>query len=450
MPTSINILWQLLALLLILTLAGCATSSHITNTPITEVKPVDFTQLPAGRKAQRSSEIGLAVAFSGGGTRAAAFSYGVLEKLRDTHHMESGEEKRLLDEIDFISSVSGGSFTAAYYGLYGDRIFEDYEEVFLRRNVQKALIGSLFNPLNWFRGRNRNELAIEYYDREIFRGGTFADIHASDGPLIEINATDLGNAERFVFSQEQFNMLCSDLDSFEVARAVAASSAVPVAFVPILLENYSGCNYTDPPHIATTRRNAADDTRVAALIESYDSYKDKEGRRYIHLVDGGITDNLVIRNLHNFMEIHGGALAASRDLGNKPRYIIAIVVNAETSGEDPLGRSTEPPSTGEVVSAVTSTQLSRYNLETLALLEDSMQKWAAELSTPERPVKAFLISLDFDNIVNVEVRRIFNNMATSFSLPDDEVDKLIEAGHRLLETSQEFQELVATMRQELP
>ena len=449
MPTSINILWQLLALLLILTLAGCATSSHITNTQITEVKSVDSTWFSTDRKGQRSGDVGMVVAFSGGGTRAAAFSYGVLEKLRDTRYIRDGEERRLLDDIDLISSVSGGSFTAAYYGLYGDRIFEDYEEVFLRRNVQKTLIGSFLNPLNWFRGKNRTEMAIDYYDRNIFKGSTFADIHASDGPRIEINATDLGNGGRFVFSQEQFDMLCSDLDSFEVARAVAASSAVPVVFVPVMLENYSGCNYSDPPDIATARRYAADHPRVDFLVKNFDSYRDKEDRRYIHLVDGGITDNLGIRTLTNHMEALGGALSASRVLGNKPRYIIAIVVNAETSSASSIDRSTEPPSTSQVVSAVTNAQLSRYTHESLALLKTGMQEWAAELSTPERPVKAFLISLDFDNIVNEEVRRLFNNMATSFSLPDDEVDKLIEAGHRLLEASPEFQELVATMRQEL-
>jgi len=449
MPLSINIPRQLPALFLILALAGCATSSHITNTSITEVTPADLTQIASGRTGQRSREIGLAVAFSGGGTRAAAFSYGVLEKLRDTRFMKNGAEKRLLDEIDMISSVSGGSFTAAYYGLYGDRIFEDYEQVFLRRNVQNALIRSLFNPLNWLRGRNRTELAIEYYDRNIFRGSTFADLHANDGPRIEINATDLGNGERFVFIQEQFDVLCSDLDSFEVARAVAASSAVPVAFVPILLENYSGCHYADSPRIVTARHVAADNLRVAALIENLDSYQDKEDRRYIHLVDGGITDNLGIRNLSTFIETLGGATDAARALGNTPRYLIAIVVNAETKSEDPLGRSTEPPSTTEVVSAVTNAQLGRYNLETMALLKESMQKWAAELSTPERPVKAFLINLDFDSIVDEDVRRLFNNMATSFSLPDDEVDKLIEAGHTLLEASPEFQELVATIRTEL-
>jgi NTE family protein len=80
----------------------------------------------------------LLVSFSGGGTRASALAYGVLQELRDTQVGVGGERERLLDEIDVISSVSGGSFTSAYYGLYGDRIFEDFEERFLRRNVQSA------------------------------------------------------------------------------------------------------------------------------------------------------------------------------------------------------------------------------------------------------------------------------------------------------------------------
>ncbi len=39
----------------------------------------------------------------------------------------------MLDAIAAISSVSGGSFTSACFGLYGDRIFIDFEERFLRR-----------------------------------------------------------------------------------------------------------------------------------------------------------------------------------------------------------------------------------------------------------------------------------------------------------------------------
>ena len=55
-----------------------------------------------------------------------------------------GKKRRLLDEIDGISSVSGGSFTAGYYGLFGDRIFEDFESKFLKKNIQGALAVRIF------------------------------------------------------------------------------------------------------------------------------------------------------------------------------------------------------------------------------------------------------------------------------------------------------------------
>ncbi len=88
----------------------------------------------------------LAVAFSGGGTRAAALSYGVMQELRDTRVRIDGKEQRLLDAINVISSVSGGSFTSAYYGLYGDRLFVDYEQRFLRSDVEGALKRGLAEP----------------------------------------------------------------------------------------------------------------------------------------------------------------------------------------------------------------------------------------------------------------------------------------------------------------
>ena len=90
--------------------------------------------------ADRSSKLLVLVAFSGGGTRAAYFAYGVLQELAGTEVMTANGSLPLIKEIDIISSVSGGSFTSAYYGLYGDRIFEDYEEQFLRQDVQSDLL----------------------------------------------------------------------------------------------------------------------------------------------------------------------------------------------------------------------------------------------------------------------------------------------------------------------
>ena len=77
---------------------------------------------------------------AGGGTRAAAFSYGVMQELAATRIAVGGKEQRLLDEVDVVSGVSGGSFPAAYYALYGDRIFTEFEPLFLRKDVEGALL----------------------------------------------------------------------------------------------------------------------------------------------------------------------------------------------------------------------------------------------------------------------------------------------------------------------
>ena len=221
-------------------------------------QPLDKVDRNAGYHLGRLSaqhsigDVGLFLAFSGGGTRAAALAYGVLEELRDTEIAgETASPKRLLDEIDGISSVSGGSFTAAYYALFGDRIFEDFETRFLYRNVQGQLLRQILRPRNWFRLAttlfDRTELAILYYDDKIFDGATFLDLAEAGGPPIQINATDLSIGNRFPFIQEQFDFICSDLSKMRVSRAVAASSAVPVLFAPATLRNYAGrCNFEIP------------------------------------------------------------------------------------------------------------------------------------------------------------------------------------------------------------
>ena len=442
---------RILTPVLILVLTGCASTGRITNTAITEYQQ-NIPQVSATAKdSQRTGNVLFFLSFSGGGTRAAALSYGVLEELRATEFTLNGKTRSLLDEVDTISSVSGGSFTSAYYGLFGDRIFEDYEEVFLRRNVQKTLVNGLLNPINWIRMLttvfNRTEMAINYYDTEIFRGGTFGDIAARGGPEIQINATDLGIGERFTFTPARFDILCSDLSEFKVARAVAASSAVPVAFAPIALRNYSSCDYREPDWLSATRARASSNPRLESLLHSIDSYLDKEQRPYIHLVDGGITDNLGIRALYDRVEIMGGVTNAARLAGLTPEMIVVIVVNAQVRPKKPMDLSSAAPASAQVVGAVSAAQLGRYNIETISLIESSLDRWAEELSTPERPVIPYLIQLDFESIDDPKTRHIFNNMATSFSLPNTEVDDLIEAGHRLLQESPEFQKLISRIRE---
>ena len=104
-------------LALVLLLEACA--SRPINPPIGQVEPTTGYRFQTRQKYLRDSENLVVLAFSGGGTRAAAFSYGVLEFLRRTEIVgPKGSRIRLLDEVDVITGVSGGSFTALAYGLY--------------------------------------------------------------------------------------------------------------------------------------------------------------------------------------------------------------------------------------------------------------------------------------------------------------------------------------------
>ncbi len=444
---------RILVLALAVAVSGCALHSRVENEEMFSQQPIDDWVEKLDMPVEHAGNVLMMLGFSGGGTRAAAFSYGVLEELRDTRFPLDGKPHRLLDEVDSISSVSGGSFTAAYYGLFGDDIFQDYEEVFLKRNVQKTLVNGLLNPFNWWKmlttGFDRTELAIDYYDDFIFKHSTFADLKAANGPYIQINATDLSLGNRFPFTQGYFDLICSDYDSFSIARAVAASSAVPLAFAPIVLENHDTCELKSPDWFLKMREHAGDDLRLVDLLKAVDSYGNKQERKYIHLVDGGITDNLGIRTLFDRVTMLGGTSRAGRQLkSNKVDKIVVVLVNAQTRPENPMEQSDQEPSVAEVINAVSDAQLQRYNTETLVLVEDSLKDWAQELSTPEKQISSYFIQVDFKSIHDVKKRNLFNNIATSFALPEEEVDNLIEAARRLLRQNPEYQRLMKDIQAE--
>ncbi len=117
---------RLVVVLILFTFAGC-TAHYPVNEPITSIDNSAGYRLGVEQgHPDQSKSLTVIMAFSGGGTRAAAYSYGVLETLRDIEINWEGRQRKLIHEVDSISSVSGGSFTAAYYGLFGERIFEDF------------------------------------------------------------------------------------------------------------------------------------------------------------------------------------------------------------------------------------------------------------------------------------------------------------------------------------
>ena len=365
-------------------LSGCA--HYPVNQPLKQVDPQSGYRGKYMGTPGNSEDLLLYLTFSGGGTRAAALSYGVLEELRITEVVLDGKKRRLLDEVDGISSVSGGSFTAGYYGLFGDRIFEEFESKFLKKNIQGALAAGIFlNPINWFRlysnTFDRSDLAAEYYDKHVFEGGTFGDIAARKGPMIMMNATEMTHGLRMAFNQDAFDVICSDLSPFPVARAAAASSAVPMLLSPITLRNYAGtCGFKIPERFEEVLRGRSISERELFLANNIAPLLDSQKKPYIHLVDGGVADNLGLRIILDRILLRGSVWEAIKGTPMENVHKVAIVVvNAETQPDTKWDRSEGMPGIGAMMSAYSSIGIERYNEETIALIKESVKSWADEI-----------------------------------------------------------------------
>jgi NTE family protein len=262
----------------------------------------------------------------------------VLEFLRKTEVIgPKGNKVRLLDEVDLIAGVSAGSFTALAYGLYGDKLFADYEQRFLKRDVQGEIVARVFSPRRWgdlwSTGWGRSELAAQLYDEILFNGATFGDLHRGGGPIIVASATDISTGSRFMFTQRVFDVICSDLSAMPLSRAAAASSAVPVVLSPITIDNHGGnCNRVMPawtkPFLDTDNppRPAA---RAIRSLKAEEAFGDSVHRPYLHLVDGGVADNLGMRGVLDAPEV----MQAFHETGtptplDNARRVIVFVVNS--------------------------------------------------------------------------------------------------------------------------
>ncbi len=410
-------------------------------------------------KNDRSEELTLILTFSGGGTRAAALSYGVLNELRNTPVIINNKKRRLLDEVDLISSVSGGSFTSAYYGLFGDKIFKDFERKFLKKQVQTDLIRlSLLSPKAWIRLLpglfERSDLAAEYYNQFIFKKKNFGDLR-KESPYIVINATDLSLGQGFAFTDYHFSWICSDLDSYPISRAVAASAAVPVLFSPITLENHaSKCNYS--PIIWSNKSNSEEEQKRYEQSLQIKKYRNDKQYKYLHLVDGGVADNLGIRSLIDMTTYHGNNMWNTFNTYkmHKTKRLVFIVVNASSFQNPDTAKNRVTPNTVDVIDATTSIQSNKYNVETLDLLRSKFPIWKKQIKEGrcKKRHSAGCASIDID-LIEVNLQDLtpqeqlgLLHVPTSLELPAPTVDKLIAAGESLLNRSGAYQNLLKSLR----
>jgi NTE family protein len=306
-------------------LGGCATSifNRATNEPLTAATPPDM-----GAPSDVMRENSIVLSLSGGGLRAAAFSHGVLTALTTAKTPEGD----LLDDVALISSVSGSSITAAYYGLNGRAGLPRFRDEVLVPGFESGMRLSLLNPANLLRmlggGLNARENFGDVLDRKVFHGATFADLYRSSPAGIRIHSTDLYHRVPFPFLPPLFLVLCSDLSRYSVADAVAASMAVPMLFAPVVIRTFPEHCRPLPPEVARIKERIDSTLTLNAIARATDGYREPRVR-YIKLADGGLTDNFAVSTLTLSRIVYGTPYApmSERD-AVRIRRLLVIVVDA--------------------------------------------------------------------------------------------------------------------------
>jgi NTE family protein len=455
---------------LALALGACATVHNLPlNTPSANPFAGTIAQAAAAAREGAPKEddgavIGLA--FSGGGTRAAAFAYGVLQQLRSTHSPRVGVRGDLLDHVAIISSVSGGSIISAYFGLKGRAALDDFREQFLTQDLM-AELNTNVTLVNLGRalggGVNTDTRLRDWLNAHLFHDATFGALIARR-PIVLINSTDIYSRTPFLFAPVTFAAMCSDLAEYPVAGAVAASAAVPGAFAPIIVETFPGeCKTPLPPTVA-----AANSPGASPLLRSFAEAleRSRTGKvKYVKLLDGGLVDNYGLSGITIARAAQGTAYGPLRpEEAVSMRRLLFLVVDAGRGPQGDWSQTLEGPTGKELVGAVIDTIIDANTRSSYQAFEVTMAQWRNELVRwrcglkPDevarlrgkggrwncRDVKITVARVSFDQL-GAERAKKLNAVPTSFTLPADTVDEVTSAGGDALQVNPAFREFLKEM-----
>jgi NTE family protein len=408
---------RILALCGAVLIASCATA-EVANTPLAPgaTNPERRSIVPSDRERPV-----IVMTFSGGGSRAAALAEAVLSEMSQTRYAAGAHT--LTEDVKLISSVSGGSVTAAWFGLNRDARHPDGDldglrRDFLTRDNMRALELDAVNPITWLSlvtGRTTRIAAEEaLFDARLFHGATLARLNRSGQPLVVLNATDMAGGETFALVPRRFDDICSDYDAPPVATAVAASAAFPILLTPFAVRDFSVDCAGRPRPAEWIRIDLANPyTPYLNLAEYKDARYANDLRHgpdpyrridYLYLLDGGLADNLGTRSLRAaLIAAHddAGVLHAIND--GKIGRLVVIVVNARSDPPNKLYQEPRPPGVVGQIQAVTSVPIDANTANSQAALAALLGELAQAAAGAGRKagfggMRVYGITVDYDQI----------------------------------------------------
>ncbi len=443
-------------LALVLAMSACA-SFRVADTqplPAAKLEPPGADRISRGGyrvdslpTSQDAPDLLVLVAMSGGGKRSASFGYGALKGMRDMMVPTRVGARSLLEQVDAISGVSGGSFPASYYGLYRDRMFGQFEKDFLYDDTNSYIYGVYLLPWNWTwlvePGIGTNNFMDRVYDRTMFHGATYSDLQARGRPLIAIGATDISYGTPFLFNQEAFDLICSDLSAFPLSRAVAASNGFPGLFSPITLTNRAkACGGRQPGWLRRISPEALNDpmSREGQQALRAKRYLDADQTRYLHLVDGGVSDNLAMRSAGSTMQVLSAADLRAHGYTHIRRLLV-ISVDGQGTQDSSVAKRRDVGGLFALLGLVSGAQIDSYNFETLTVVGQQVQgitQRLREARCAQAPildgarcddVKSELIHISLAGLPETPDKERLLAIPTGLTIKREDVDLLVQAGY---------------------
>lgn len=430
-----------------LCLTSCSLVQFQPIETLNEIQPKQGYRLQQAIERSGQDQTLVIMMFSGGGTRAAGLGYGVLAHLHKHPVRLNGKRTTLVQAADLVYGVSGGSVLAAYYALHGADTIPQFEHRFLKQDFQRMVAKQSLSLANAPRLASpqfgRGDLLQEQLENTLFGKATFGDLQKANRPFAVISATDMSLGNRIDFIQESFDVLCLNLSKMPISRAVAASSAVPFVFSPIVLNNHGGNCQTSPLlQQINDKQNVAKHLNDKEMRYRIHQYQDSKTRPYIHLLDGGLTDNLGMRGVLDLQGSYFGEIVAQSVRAQNVKRIILINVNAQNQVASTINQSPNVPKFGDVLSAIINIpidQNSQTSLQQMRLLQQAWQEQHPD-------IQMNFISVNLLDLPESPLRKRVLNLPTSFYLPSDDVDALKQSASILLEQSPDWQKLLRETR----
>lgn len=440
---------KVLAIFFATILSACSLVQHQAVEPISQINPHEGYRLKAALEGADKDNTLVIMMFSGGGTRAAALGYGVLEEL-NKHPIQLNKRKTtLFQAADIVYGVSGGSVLATYYALHGAETIPKFEQQFLKQKFQqqtmKATLSLANSPRLISPQFGRGDLLQEQFESVLFGNTTFGDLakRRSGRPFAVISATDMVLGNRLDFIQETFDVMCLNLSNMRLARAVAASSSVPFVFSPIVLNNNGGnCQYVPQTDNLPRPLTEHEHHQNEVMYQFINQYSDSKNRAYIHLLDGGLTDNLGMRGVLDLNNSLFGRLVMQQLSDNKVNRIIILNVNAQNQPDSKISTSPNSPSARDVAAAIINIPIDQNSKTSLQQMNHLVAQWKAQ----QPNIEMNFISVNLPDLPEGELRQRVLNLPTSFYLPHEDVNALKQAATILLQQNAAFQNLLHEMQ----